>query len=928
MRFRLRPLFLALAVLLLDCAALDKLPETTCGNGVVDAAEDCDTFPSSTDPTKPRCGAPTEGDFACHLHCGVADSGANVCPAGWGCDTSGMCREPSGQFSSALGFVSGGAVRLTVGDFDGDGRKDLVASGPRNPHSASSVRVHYFDDLGALAQVASLPTAVVSPAVFDHDHNGRDAIAFGVPAASSPKTAASSLGVVSGLADRTFLPVVFPAATLPDTNAVPVFVFDHAADVKLPNGSESAIILFAQDKNGEAIVSLDAELGGTAKLTRALPATPDSIRGRPLTARLFDLDATSACGEIIVAMQVAPIGKLLVLSPCTPAPKATAGTRWSLAPEALKPFDLPALADTSRGVLVADVDGDGHLDVLVDTNDTDGPQVLYGNGLTLEAPRKWAPAGLTSALKMPLAAGDLNLDGKVDYVFPTYVALQQSAAAAGADGGADGGADAGPALNRDGTLSEIAELQQTTAWADAVIGRFNGDPFADFAAIHSGAPDIDLFAGGSAGFTPSTVTTDGVVQAIARGDFDGDHVDDLGFTQNASGGTSTLSIAYGHPTGSLEPPSRIGSVDRARGLAVLPHGSAPADLGLYAVTATSAAHPIASTSLTLLLGSGDREPLALLFYIDQLSCSRMTQPCMMPRQPLSPLVSRQWSPLSVLAGPIAVDGVSAVVTYAVGTSTPAKGNPDTFGVWVANGDPGVPGGIAAPMEQQVLDGQYDAYDDMNRTAKLATAIQDVDNLGDHLSEILAISNKTNGRDAALLVVRPGRTPAGDEKILTGLQVTSSAQLEAIDLDGDGFRDAIGLFGAPPNAQVVAFLNDGKGAFKVPGITLTIPPPAAGAVNDGTPVAFAGIAVRGSSAVTGAAVQNNALAVLTASSVVLATLRPDKQGFDVQSLSSLLNKPLNNATGIAAGDFNGDGVEDIAIADGGIRLILQKLARSK
>jgi hypothetical protein len=672
-------------------------------------------------------------------------------------------------------------------------------------------------------------------------------------------------------------------------------------------------------------VSLDAELGGTLKLARPLPAGPDAIRGRPITAHLFDLDATSACGEIITAMQVASAGQLLVLSPCVPAPKTTAGTRWSTAGgSALKTFPLPALSDTARGVLVTDVDGDGHLDVLIDTNDVDGPQVMFGDGNTLAPARKWAPIGLSNAAKMPLAAGDLTGDGKVDYVFPSFVGIQIGKLGSGADGGADAGAASAP----DGILFEPpADQQQTTAWSDAAIGHFNGDPFADFVAIHSGAPDVELFSGGAAGFTFSTVTTDGIVQAIARGDFDGDHIDDLGFTQTASGATSTLSISYGRPAGSLEPPTRIGSVDRAKGLAVLPHGSAPADLGLYTVSATSTAHPLGSTSLTLLTGSGDRRPLALLFYLDLFSCGRTTPPCMTPRPPLSPLVSRQWSPLSVAAGPIVARDSAAVVTYAVGTSTPSKGTTDTLGVWVANGDSQVPGGIAAPMEQQVLDGQYDAFDDNSRSTKIATAIQDVDNLGDGLSEILAMSNKTNGRDAALVVVRPGRTPANDEKVLTGLQVTSSAQLEAVDLDGDGFRDAVGLFGAPPNAQVVAFLNDGKGGFVVPGITLTIPAPAAGAVADGTPVAFAGIAVRGSPVVTQANARNHALAVLTGSSVVLATLRADRQGFDVQSLASLLSKPFTNASGIAAGDFNGDGVEDIAVADGGIRLILQKPARS-
>ena len=110
-----------LAALLLDCAALDKLPADTCGNGVVDAREDCDSFPN--DP-KARCGGPSAGASMCRLLCGKQANGETPeCPDGWGCSVAGFCRQPTGAFEVPGEPVSAGVTTMLVGDFDGEDRK-------------------------------------------------------------------------------------------------------------------------------------------------------------------------------------------------------------------------------------------------------------------------------------------------------------------------------------------------------------------------------------------------------------------------------------------------------------------------------------------------------------------------------------------------------------------------------------------------------------------------------------------------------------------------------------------------------------------------------------------------------------------------------------------------------------------------------------
>jgi hypothetical protein len=915
---RFRPLLLACVVVLLDCASLDKLAPETCGNGVIDAAEDCDSFPNDPkDTTHARCGAATEGEAACHLRCGAQSSGDTLtCPDGWGCDVKGICREPSGEFTKFLGAVSGGATNLAVGDFDGDGRRDLVGSGPRN-RSASRLRVHYFDDEGALVQVAALPAEAVSPVVFDHEHNGRDDIAFGLAATDSP----GALGVVSGLADRTLLPVVFPAVSLQDTIAVPVFVFPSSTGIVLPNGSDNAILILERDPTaGPVLRSLEAELGGGGRLDRKLPAGPEELRGAPVAARMFDGNPMSTCDEIVVAAQTGGSGHVYVLSPCTSVkkPDGTTAARWDTSAAAFKSFDVPALKDTSRGVLVADIDGDGHLDVLVDTSEA--PYILYGSadGTALAPPAKWQPKGIV-VTAMPIAAGDLNLDGRVDFVFPNGAVLRTNDAGQG-----DAGADAGPAPGRDGTYAALPATEITVSLA--AIGHFNGDALPDVVTASVGSPDLLLVSGGLSGSTVTTVTTDGVVQRIASGDFDGDHIDDVAIVQATSDPKSSdISIAYGRPFGGLEPPRRIGTVDTPNGIVVVPHGTAPADIGVYAQYREAPDKALRSTSFTLLAGAANRQPLAPLFFVEALSCTRIDDPCQPRRPALAPTAFRGWTPLGLGAGRLTSRDQSSVLAYAAGASTAVARDGFSFGVWVADGNRDVPGGLAAPKEQQVLDGQFDLYDVESRSGSLATATRDIDNRPDGLVEIIVATNAPSSADGILLVVHASEKGPPVAKTLSGLRVAPGAQLDAIDLDGDGFRDAIGFFTAGTESRLVAFLNDGTGSFVVPGITLNETAP--GAESEGKAMAFAGIALRGAP-VTGGRAKTNALAVLTERSVVLATLTSDRQGFDVKTVASLAAKGVTSATGIAAGDFNGDGLEDIAVADGSIRLMLQAPKKAK
>jgi hypothetical protein len=119
-----RILLVTALVSLLSCAELDEVELGICGNRIHEPefGEDCDGsavhFGGSA-----SCGA-RNSSAPCRLAC-TPQASETGCPPGWGCGTDGVCRQPSGSLE---GGVLPGEVRA-VGDLDGDGRDDVVLRG-------------------------------------------------------------------------------------------------------------------------------------------------------------------------------------------------------------------------------------------------------------------------------------------------------------------------------------------------------------------------------------------------------------------------------------------------------------------------------------------------------------------------------------------------------------------------------------------------------------------------------------------------------------------------------------------------------------------------------------------------------------------------------------------------------------------------------
>src|SRR4051812_24607544 len=112
-----------------SCADLPTISGGVCGNAIIESPEDCDTF----SPIRGSVCRPKDTAGACHLDCRRRSDGSRpACPAGWGCDAEDLCRAPTGDFAPGVEFRVGGASSLSAGDFDGDGRTDVISEPPRD----------------------------------------------------------------------------------------------------------------------------------------------------------------------------------------------------------------------------------------------------------------------------------------------------------------------------------------------------------------------------------------------------------------------------------------------------------------------------------------------------------------------------------------------------------------------------------------------------------------------------------------------------------------------------------------------------------------------------------------------------------------------------------------------------------------------------
>lgn len=515
--------WLLCAAALAACADLPKIETNICGNGVIETGEDCDGFSVYSDA---KCREPGKVG-ACHLDCSPDEQGVpTACPQGWGCDATAICRAPSGNFSVLPSHNVGAIAGLLAGDFDGDRRSEIVSRAPLDRLMQSRLAFHYFDQQGDLEETLEFAKPV-SPWLGQLSDDARVDLVF----------SDGSLGLMLGREDRRIVLETFSSYRVPDAMTRALGVYDDLIDgslnlLSLTNyGGESSLNVpdIAQNRLRNVGALADPIEPGTA------PASGDIIEGR----------ASSPCDEAVLAPP--NTSTFWLIDACQPM-RSDGVVEWRR--EAVqRPYALIPAAKLSGQVRIADLDNDGHLDVLLGIADDAGSAyVAHGDGTGL---RDAVPFSLDyldnrtpkADARLPLAVGDFSGDGWADFVYENHLVAST------------------PVLAPGPPRYDVVAGNLGAPWTLAAVADVNGNAKNDVIVASDQAVGITVYNGtGSTYPLPTTFPTEQPVQFLRIGDFDGDLTNDIAFVERPvpDEQRASLSIAYGNVSRPPEPPKLVG----------------------------------------------------------------------------------------------------------------------------------------------------------------------------------------------------------------------------------------------------------------------------------------------------------------------------------------------------------------------------------
>jgi hypothetical protein len=965
---RRRPFFLLfplLAASLLSCVDLPILEENTCGNGFIEAGEDCDHFGGKKTTEEGRSGAICNASGTanqCRLSCKSDDECAPYpLPAtgsGWRCGVDSICRRPLGQapfFQSVSTLIPGSVDDLFSGDFDGDGRKDVLAVGQ------SGFDVHYFTSDGDVATSTHISGAPMVPAIGKLTSSQADDFTVDV---------GQGIGVMLGRTGQTVEPTSYLSLELQKrySGTVGANAPDDVRLVVVDTGDKNPMG-DAQGPKPLALVNVK-DSKGVVKTTLI-----DSAADPKLPQKVSLGGVTVDFQKLRWSIPVSFLGPAPLLGPHRQRFLLAAQNALSIfvidpggagkAPE----ITLPNGFSVHGAAFFADVNADGFADVLVGTARCNGTctadiDVAYGDGkgsfyahsdLTLpneassyatvypNGEMNPPPKDITEMEQyLPFAVGQLNVDPGLDFVNALGIYVSDSVA--------------NPSCtNTTNHYCRSARPSAGETWSEAQIGDFNANGHLDVAATSQGSRGIDFFNGlGTGVFNTFSIPTEGIATHLAVGDFDGDLLTDLAFdsvTPRGQEENHTLFVSFGGTTGAPAPPLSMGEVPHllqiVAGNITSLGNDAAADIVLLAGSPGAVdayGKPNPDWKVGLSLGNGTRQLQAPLVFFATGSI-RIEG---LPMASAIGLFNGNGTPPPPAVRPLHTDVAALIASFKDVMPAGGTGEPPAplclfnAALWVlpATGEAAIDPptddskntrtGMTAsdavlgnflPLRRFVetvpinLHNRTGADDLLITYPTYDTCENDPQKMLIHGALYRAHFDEAQRGQPHLTLINKS---LGDNQFLRRVRVG--------DVDGDGFLDIVALQekfvldmgGQTQSAQVVVLRGDGNGSFGAP-LPLPmgeIPSPSDIALvnTDGDSNPEIVVLARNADGLTGELFLIDWIKDATAPRPAVALQITDAAR---KTTSVVLDQP----SALVGGDFDGDGVDDVAVAvTGGIQML--------
>ncbi len=799
------------------------------------------------------CGA-AGTEHACQYLC--APLGESKCPEelGYRCGMDGVCRRPSGTFQSIYTDTTNTALDFMVGDVNADGCSEIVHT---TLHGSTLTAFPSDVSESCVGLSQSLPVRRPEP--------GQAAYPAPLFTDLTSNGHLEMLVTTRGLlGDGLF--VYFADAAPSLSSLLYPSTSRSAADVRQVTAKvygRDALFLFLD--TGGTQTGVAAVLDPHKELVDFAASLPFAF-AKFQAAQAADLDG-GPCDELVVAEGGATALRLYSL--CDP--NASMDSPPVFAPLSSPTVQLDAgakLRDRNAAITLIDFDGDQNLDLITNADD-DKLHIAYGlgDGHFHSSPPPFPAVPDQTTSELPIA--DAMLKAGVTDPNSLFVAARFDPSQPGVELVA---ISCPPA---DSFQSPVCS--RVAGGCEVRVEDIDADGYLDILSIEEEQPGIVLrrrLHGG--GFHVSSLETQCPPHFLASGDFDSDGVNDLAFFDQVApapnDAKTTLSVAYGNAFDVPDPPRALGRFEVARALSA---GHFVQDeLGAQLIATRSVGDQ--KSALALIEGQSERLLLAPFYLAESKDkIGKVT-------------------PLAVTAGQFALgmDGKArpAIITSARGPMAEVEE------LWLLDLDENTKllhtAYHKAPEGQTCglcilspVDTDGDGHDELlffgdHKVFVYDVGVSDFTKKSELDSNYGFVSNNKNANP-------PNYTP----------------RPLVVDLDGDGALDVIVR---EANGALVAFFGDKKGSFVEKEL---VPAPSCGMGKScgGQSIALFNVDQD----------PEKEAIVIGPGSLEIYDIDQKARKLVSKGLTSSLPVPSvdTDFTAVGAGDFDGDGVDDLAIMSG-------------